>query len=146
MFDRKTFLETLDRCYLDPLTVDRIFLCHLNLVFAIGLSFATPEPGTREAEIVDSLRAIKPDLAETFFLNAKSINNPIIGFEDADLWSVQALLLMGLYMLLKSRRNPAFAYIGIAPLIAAAHVQCCSLLTVERHGGAHSLYSWLTSR
>lgn len=107
----------MERCYSDPLTVDHIFLCHLNLVFAIGLSFATPEPGTLEAEIIDSLRANYPDQSEIFFLNAKSINNPIIGFEDADLWSIQALLLMALYMLLKTRRNPAFAYIGIAPFL-----------------------------
>lgn len=114
VFDEKEFLEKMERCYSDPLTVDHIFLCHLNLVFAIGLSFATPEPGTLEAEIIDSLRANYPDQSEIFFLNAKSINNPIIGFEDADLWSIQALLLMALYMLLKTRRNPAFAYIGMA--------------------------------
>lgn len=117
IFDEKAFLEKMERCYSDPLTVDHIFLCHLNLVFAIGLSFATPEPGTVEAEIIHSLRANYPDQSEIFFLNAKSINNPIIGFEDADLWSIQALLLMALYMLMKSRRNPAFAYIGIALLV-----------------------------
>lgn len=104
----------MDRCYSDPLTIDHIFLCHLNLVFSIGLTFATPEPGTQEAEIIDSLRAKYPDQSEIFFLNAKSFNNPVIGLEDADLWSIQALLLMALYMLLKSKRNPAFAYIGIA--------------------------------
>lgn len=106
----------MDKCYSDPLTIDHIFLCHLNLVFAIGLSFATPEPGSLEAGIIDSLRARHPDQSEIFFLNAKTINNPVIGLEDADLWSVQALLLMALYMLLKSKRNPAFAYIGIALL------------------------------
>lgn len=114
MFDEKEFLEMVDKCYSDPLTVDHIFLCHLNLVFAIGLTFATPEPGTREAGVVDSLRTKYPDQSEMFFLNAKSLNNPVIGFEDADLWSIQALLLMALYMLLNSKRNPAFAYIGIA--------------------------------
>lgn len=144
MFDEKAFLEMMNRCYLDPLTVDHIFLCHLNLVFAIGLSFATPEPGTPEAEIIDSLRANYPDQSEIFFLNAKSINNPLIGFEDADLWSIQALLLMALYMLLKSRRNLAFAYIGIALPILAVLLQCCSVLTTNRHGGAHSIYSRLT--
>ena len=119
MFDEKAFLETIEKCYSDPLTADHIFLCHLNLVFAIGLTFATPEPGTRESDIIDSLRAKYPDQSEIFFLNAKSINNPIIGLEDADLWSIQALLLMALYMLLKSKRNPAFAYIGIAmPILA----------------------------
>lgn len=117
MFDEKAFLEKVDRCYSDPLTVDHIFLCHLNLVFAIGSSLATPEPGSREAEIIDALRAHYPDQSEVFFLNAKSLNNPIIGFEDADFWSIQALLLMALYMLMRSKRNPAFAYLGMAPLI-----------------------------
>ena len=114
MFDEKAFLEMMDRCYSDPLTVDHTFLCHLNLVFAIGLSFSAPEPGTAEAEIINSLSKSHPDQSEIFFLVAKSIDNPIIGLEDADLWSIQALLLMALYMLLKSKRNPAFAYIGIA--------------------------------
>lgn len=135
----------MDRCYSDPLSVDHVFLCHLNLVFAIGLSFATPESGTREAEIIDSLKANYPDQSEIFFLNAKSINNPVISFEDADLWSIQALILMALYLLLRSRRNPAFAYIGIALLILAVLVRCCSRLTTNRHGGAHSVYSRLTS-
>ena len=119
VFDERAFLETMDKCYSDPLTVDHIFLCHLNLVFAIGLTFVTPEPGTRESDIINSLRMKYPDQSEIFFLNAKSINNPIIGLEDADLWSIQALLLMALYMLLKSKRNPAFAYIGMAlPVLA----------------------------
>ena len=112
-------MAKVDKCYSDPLTVDRIFLCHLNLVFAIGLAFATPIPGTRDADVIDSLRAKCPDQSEIFLLNAKSINNPVVGFEDADLWSVQALLLMSLYMLLKTKRNPAFAYVGISLLIQA---------------------------
>ena len=103
----------MDKCYSDPLTVDPVFLCHLNLVFAIGLTFATPISGTREAEVIDSLRAKYPDQAEIFLLNAKSINNPVVGLEDANLWSIQALLLMALYMLLKTKRTPAYAYIGI---------------------------------
>ena len=135
----------MDRCYSDPLTVDHIFLCHLNLVFAIGLSFATPEPGSLEAEIIDTLRANHPDQSEIFFLHAKGINNPIIGFEDADLWSIQALLLMALYMLMKSRRNPAFAYIGIALFSPAVLIRCYSILTRNRHGGTYSIYSRLTS-
>ena len=111
----------MDKCYSDPLTVDHIFLCHLNLVFAIGLTFATPIPGTRDAEVIGSLRAKYPDQSEIFLLNAKSISNPVVGFEDADLWSIQALLLMALYMLLKSKRNPAYAYIGIPSLFKQFH-------------------------
>ena len=142
MFEEKAFLEMVDKCYSDPLTIDHIFLCHLNLVFAIGLSFATPESGTRESDVIASLRAKYPDQSEVFFLNAKSINNPIIGLEDADLWSIQALLLMALYMLLKTKRNPAFAYIGIAlPVLA----RCYPLLTSNRHGSAYSVYPRFTS-
>ena len=135
-----------DKCYSDPLTVDHIFLCHLNLVFAIGLAFSTPEPGSLEHEIIASLRAKYPDQSEVFYLNAKSINNPIIGLEDADLWSVQALLLMALYMLQKSKRNPAFAYVGTAVPVLALTVYRCSLLTLTRYGSAHSIYPWFTSR
>ena len=131
----------MERCYSDPLTIDHIFLCHLNLVFAIGLTFATPEPGTLEAEVLHSMRDKYPDQSEIFYLNAKSFNNPIIGLEDADLWSIQALVLMALYMLLQSRRNPAFAYIGIAPISLDLSTLSYPLLTRNRYGSAHSLYS-----
>lgn len=46
-------------------------------------------------------------------MNAKSLNDPLHGFEDADFWSVQALLLMSYYMLVKSKRNTAFALLGM---------------------------------
>ena len=132
----------MDKCYSDPLAVDPIFLCHLNLVFAIGLTFATPIPGTREADIIDSLRARYPDQSEIFLLNATSINNPVIGFEDADLWSIQALLLMALYMLLKTKRSPAYAYIGISLPVKAIPLGHGQSLTTIRYGSAHGIYSW----
>jgi hypothetical protein len=37
-------------------------------------------------------------------MNAK-VNDPIIGFEDAGFWSIQALLLMAVYMLTVSKRH-----------------------------------------
>ena len=140
VFDEKAFLANVDKCYLDPLTADHIFLCHLNLVFAIGLTFATPVPGTRDAEVIDSLRARSPDQSEIFLLNAKSINNPLVGFEDADLWSIQALLLMALYMLLKTKRNHAYAYIGMSLLGRAIPLRHGSSLTAIRYGSAHGIY------
>ena len=110
VFDERVFLETLDKCYTSPLFVDPSWLCLLNLVLAIGLVLATPAPGSRESELVDKFRdAYKCDI---FFFNAKHLNDPIIGFEDADFWSVQALLLMAMFMLCRSKRNSAFAYIG----------------------------------
>jgi hypothetical protein len=120
VFERQNFLERLDSCYSDPLSTDPSWLCILNLVFAIGLTMATPLSGSPEALIVDKLRSEHLDRAEVFYLNAKSLNDPMTGFEDQDFWSVQALLLMSVYMLAKSKRNTAFALLGMAARSAQA--------------------------
>lgn len=114
IFERHTFNAALERCYSDPLTTEPPWLCLLNLVFAIGLMLATPRPGTPDASIIEKLHRDHPDRAEVFYMNAKSLNDPLHGFEDADFWSVQALLLMSYYMLVKSKRNTAFALLGMA--------------------------------
>ncbi|KAI1881660.1 hypothetical protein JX265_000486 [Neoarthrinium moseri] len=115
VFDRKTFLDQVDQCYNDPLTVDPSVLCQLNLVFAIGLVLCRPDPRSEEEAIIKKLCANKDiNRAEVFFRNAKSLADPVSGFEDADFWSVQALLLMALYMLSVSKRNAAYAYYGMA--------------------------------
>jgi hypothetical protein len=114
VFDRKAFLSAMDNTYQDPLSVEPSWLCLLNLVFAIGLMLATPLAGSPEEALVDKLHNEHADRAEVFYLNAKSLNDPLTGFEDADFWSVQALLLMTIYMLAKSKRNTAFALLGMA--------------------------------
>ncbi|PVI02916.1 hypothetical protein DM02DRAFT_521760 [Periconia macrospinosa] len=120
IFDRQQFSEELDRCYTDPLSTEPPWLCLLNLIFAIGLTMATPLSGSSEALVVDKLRSEHLDRAEVFYLNAKSLNDPMTGFEDQDFWSVQALLLMSFYMLAKSKRNTAFALLGMAARSAQA--------------------------
>lgn len=114
VFERPKFISDLDRCYSDPLSTEPSWLCLLNLVFAIGLTMATPLSGSNEAIIIEKLRSEHLDRAEAFYLNAKSLNDPMTGFEDADFWSVQALLLMAVYVLAKSKRNTAFALLGMA--------------------------------
>lgn len=114
VFDRQKFLNSLDTCYSDPLSVDVPWLCHFNLVCAIGLMLAHPRSDSQEYKTIERLRSDRQDRAELFYFGAKSLHDPITGFEDADFWSVQALLLMAMYMLSKSRRNTAFAYIGMA--------------------------------
>jgi hypothetical protein len=104
----------MDQSYENPLSLERDWLCHLNLVFAIGLMLANPRPGSEESEIVSRLKDKHKDLDEQFYINAKSMNDPLTGFEDADFWSTQALLLMAVYMLTKSKRNTAFALLGMA--------------------------------
>lgn len=112
VFNRKSFMNSLDLCYSDPLSVDSSWLCLLHLTFAIGLVLATPLPGTPEAATIHKLRADPIDRAETFYRNAKSLGDPSNGIEDADFWSIQALLLMTIYMLAGSKRNAAYAYFG----------------------------------
>jgi len=120
IFERHQFLEMLETCYSDPLSTEPSWLCLLNLVFAVGLTMATPLSGSPEALVVDKLRSEHLDRAEVFYLNAKSLNDPMTGFEDQDFWSVQALLLMSFYMLAKSKRNTAFALLGMAARSAQA--------------------------
>ena len=112
VFDEHEFINDLHNCYEDPLSPNHVYLCHLNLVFSIGLSFATPEVGSHEARVIETVRSKYPDQSELFFLHAKSISDPFVGFEDGNLWTVQALLLMALFMVTKAKRNTAAAYIG----------------------------------
>ncbi|KAI0099672.1 fungal-specific transcription factor domain-containing protein [Nemania sp. FL0031] len=114
VFNKHAFLKSVEECYKDPLCVSPSLLCLLYLVFAIGLVMAAPFPGSDEAAVIDKLRAERANRAESFFRSAKSLADPVSGFEDADFWSIQALLLMSLYMLAISKRNASYAYYGMA--------------------------------
>jgi hypothetical protein len=46
VFDKNSFLASVEACYTDPLHVDTCTLCLLYLVFAIGLVLANPAPNT----------------------------------------------------------------------------------------------------
>lgn len=120
MFDRDKFLQDLDQCYMDPLSADPQWLCLLNLMFAIGITLAQPISGSPEALVIDKLRSGHVDRAQVFYLNAKSLNDPIVGLEDQDFWAVQGLLLRAVYMLVKSKRNWAFSLVGMAARSAQA--------------------------
>lgn len=114
VFDRKAFNQRLEVCYQDPLAAEPTFLCLLYLVFAIGLVLATPAPGSHDDGVIKNLQTTTADRAEMFFMNAKCLCDPTSGFEDADFWSVQALLLMSLFKLARTKRNAAYAYHGMA--------------------------------
>ncbi|KAI1175995.1 fungal-specific transcription factor domain-containing protein [Nemania sp. FL0916] len=114
VFNKHSFLKSVEECYKDPLGSPPSLLCLLYLVFAIGLTMAAPFPGSDEAAIIDKLRSDRANHAELFFRSAKNLADPVSGFEDADFWSIQALLLMSLYMLSISKRNASYAYYGMA--------------------------------
>ncbi|KAK3380179.1 fungal-specific transcription factor domain-containing protein [Lasiosphaeria ovina] len=114
VFDKTAFINSVNACYKDQLLATNFFLCHLYLVLALGLLFATPIPGSREEIVIQKQLASKLDRAELFFRSARSMSDPGAGFEDADFWSIQALSLMTVYMLAVSKRNTAYAYLGMA--------------------------------
>ncbi|KAI0014088.1 fungal-specific transcription factor domain-containing protein [Xylariaceae sp. FL0662B] len=114
VFDREAFVQEMEECYKDPLGISQSRLCILYLVFAIGLVLARPVLGSVEADVIQRLRSEPDSRAELFFRNAKGLADPVSGFEDADFWSIQALLLMSLYMLTVSKRNASYAYYGMA--------------------------------
>ncbi|XXH04657.1 hypothetical protein Hte_011076 [Hypoxylon texense] len=114
VFNREEFLQTVDECYNSPLTITQKDLCRLNLVFAIGLVIACPLPGTESGVVIQNLHREPTNRAELFYRNARDLYGPATGFEDADFWSVQALLLMSLYLLAVSGRNASYIYIGMA--------------------------------
>ncbi|KAL1845315.1 hypothetical protein VTK73DRAFT_694 [Phialemonium thermophilum] len=114
VLDRNEFRISLEGCYTNPLGVGSCYLCLFYLVLAIGLVLALPGPGSREEVIVRRLRTDGVNWAELFYRHAKCLGDSVSGFEDADLWSVQALLLMSFYMLATSHRNAAYVYHGMA--------------------------------
>ncbi|ERT00799.1 hypothetical protein HMPREF1624_02032 [Sporothrix schenckii ATCC 58251] len=120
VFDRREFLAELERCYANPLIASTPFLCLLFLAFSIGLAMAASNADTVDASALRQLVELPYDQAELFFRTAKVMDDPLNGVEDAELWSVQAQLLMAVYMLAVSKRNAAFTYHGIAVRSAIA--------------------------
>ncbi|KAK3692563.1 fungal-specific transcription factor domain-containing protein [Podospora appendiculata] len=114
VFDKRLFLESIEVCYADPPSASNYVLCHLYLVLALGLVLSAPVPGSEQETIIRRQQATRPDRAELFFRSARSMCDTDTGFEDADFWSVQALSLMTVYMLAVSKRNTAYAYLGMA--------------------------------
>lgn len=115
ILDKASFLRSVEECYRDPPSASNYFLCNLYLVLSVGLLLAAPAPGSHEEAVVQKQLAAMPDRAELFFRSAKSMCDPGAGFEDADFWSIQALSLMTIYMLILSKRNTAYAYLGLFP-------------------------------
>lgn len=69
----------------------------------------------RERQILERLDGGSVSRAEMFFVNATHLNDPVLGFEDGDITSIQALLLVTVFMLTIAKRNAAWAYFGSFP-------------------------------
>jgi hypothetical protein len=107
---RKRAAETLEQ----PLDAEPEWLCHLNLVFAIGLQMRKDSPtrNSNAARILERLEGNGLKRAERFYLAARQLKDPTLEFEDGGMGVVQSLLLMTIYMLAASKRNTAWAFLG----------------------------------
>lgn len=114
IFDRKAFGDEVAAIYDNPLQVEQSRLSILNLVFAVGLQLtrSSAAHSFREAQILKRLDGGNFDRAEMFYLNATHLNDPVSGFEDGDITSIQALLLISVFMLTIAKRNASWAYFG----------------------------------
>lgn len=82
------------------------------MVLALGLSFATPQKGSRDAIVVDQLRRVQPDQSQVFYFTGKSLYDPITHLEDANISSIQTLACMTFYTLIYMNYDTAFKYCG----------------------------------
>lgn len=83
-------------------------MCLIYLTLAIGRV-------SQMASTSETVREVASDghfEAEVFFRSAKALGDPVLGFENGDLWCVQALVLMAVYQMLLSGCNAAYMYIG----------------------------------
>ncbi|KAL3418607.1 fungal specific transcription factor domain-containing protein [Phlyctema vagabunda] len=122
IFDKESFIERVKQTYDNPLAAQAQWLCILNLVFAVGMQLRKDSPGTqsKQCKIINRLDILGANRSELFFLASKHLNDPIFGFEDGGFASIQALLLMTIYMLAAAKRNAAWGYLGMATRTAYA--------------------------
>jgi len=107
-------MTALEEMFKNPMAADDSWMCTLNLVLAIGLALVTTTPGTHSHVLIEKVRHDRDDAADHFYRTARSWVDPVEQIEDADLWSIQTLLLMAFYMLVKSKRSAACAYLDMA--------------------------------
>lgn len=129
LFDENSFKQRLEWTYQDPLNAEKSWLCILNLVFASGLQLRLrrSHPSAVEAATLKRLLTDQFDRSEIFFLTARHLKDPSTGFEDGDFSSIQALLLMALFMLCVGKRNTAWAHVGRLKVLWL-HILCWVVL------------------
>ena len=114
IFDEASFRKRATETLEQPLDAQPEWLCHLNLVFAIGLQMRKDRPtrNSNAARILERLEGNGLKRAERFYLAARQLKDPTLEFEDGGMGVVQSLLLMTIYMLAASKRNTAWAFLG----------------------------------
>lgn len=76
------------------------------------MTMSSPMHSFRGSQILRRLNGNDTNRADMFYLNATHLKDPVSGFEDGDITSIQALLLITVFMLTVAKRNAAWAYLG----------------------------------
>lgn len=112
LFDHQALEQSLDACYSCPSSVYSSGLCIIYLTLAIGLVMASPGPSGAEHAAISGVSLKDPEAAEAFYAAATGLCKNVNELADADMWSIQVLCLMSVYMLTASKRNAAYGYHG----------------------------------
>lgn len=100
------------RFYENPTEIVTPALCTIYMVFALGCVLAQPIPKGSVEAVEGVFQSDSTARAEFLFRQTKSLIDPVCGLEDADVWSIQVLVLMSLYTLSISKHNASYAYCG----------------------------------
>ncbi|KIM99984.1 hypothetical protein OIDMADRAFT_70834, partial [Oidiodendron maius Zn] len=114
IFDKSEFTAKVLDTYSRPLDASPQWLCHLNLVFAIGLQICKDITTLTAVEtcIMQRLEGKTVNRAEIFYITAKEFKDPVLAIEGGEISDIQSLLLTTIYMLASSKRNAAWGYLG----------------------------------
>ena len=161
IFHHDSFLLNVDRIYRDSLSAQPSWFCLLNLVLAIGLQLHSPDPAlnpaagfapdnSNDTPAVERFHNFSADRSEKFFFASKHTIDLSLGIEDNSLWSVQALILMAVYMMGASKNNAAYSYLGIIPAMpsyfSSGHVSLVAFTDgSSRNGNTLSPITWALS-
>lgn len=113
-FDQATFISDIDQFYTDgrsPLRHDTRFVCLALAAFALGSQWTTLEkPSESQRSVI-----IQPDYGDPgkiFYSHAKTLVPDII--DRPNLVTVQAIYLLGVYLMPASAISSSYVYLGLA--------------------------------
>ncbi|KAJ5619952.1 transcriptional regulator family: Fungal Specific TF [Penicillium lagena] len=111
-FDQSQFLREIDQLYTDSnsaLRCDPSFVCLAMGVFALGSQWT---PLERPEGLVTDLHRENVDLGRVFYCHARTLIPDII--DKPCLWSIQAPMVLSVYLLPASAIGSSYVYMGLA--------------------------------
>lgn len=111
-FDQSQFLTEIDQLYTDsnsPLRCDPSFVCLAMAAFALGSQWT---PLERPEGLITDIHRENVDLGRVFYCHARTLIPDII--DKPCLWSIQAPMVLSVYLLPASAIGSSYVYMGLA--------------------------------